>query len=181
MRAIASETWSCVSHPVQYAAIAAVEGHDDIETHIARCTMVHGIVANYVRNRLVAAGIDYPPLAGGFYLYPDFTPFAAQIAAAYGVRTSNDLSADLLSRGALATLPGTDFGDADRVLSLRLAITDYDGAEALELLTSRPDVNEKHFVEMACPRIVGACDSLVQYLAVTTGNQTAEREMVSGQ
>lgn len=181
MRAIASETWSCVSHPVQYAAIAAVEGHGDIETHIARCTTVHGIVANYVRDRLVTAGIDYPPLAGGFYLYPDFTPFAAQLAAAYSVRTSNDLSEDLLSRGALATLPGTDFGDADHVLSLRLAITDYDGAEALELLTSHPDMDKKHFVETACPRIVRACDSLIQYLAVTAEGQTTQREVVNGQ
>jgi aspartate/methionine/tyrosine aminotransferase len=163
MRAIASETWSCVSHPVQYAAIAAVEEHGDIEAHIAMCTRIHGLVTNYVRDCIIAAGIEYPPLAGGFYLYPDFTPLATQLAATYGVGSSTDLAADLLSRVALATLPGTDFGDADNVLALRLAVTDYDGAQALELLTSSPDMDPEQFVAAACPRIARACAILTGY------------------
>lgn len=175
MRAIASETWSCVSHPVQYAAIAAVEEHGDIEAHIALCTRIHGLVTNYVRDRIIAAGIDYPPLAGGFYLYPDFTPLAPHLAATYGVKSSTDLSTDLLSRAALATLPGTDFGDVDQVLTLRLAVTDYDGAQALELLTSNPDMDRDQFVEAACPRIVHACTILTNYFTQplhTPGHQT---------
>lgn len=165
VRAIASETWSCVSHPVQYAAVAAVEEHGDIETHIALCSRAHGMITNYVRDRIIALGIDYPPLAGGFYLYPDFTPLAGGLAAAYGVKSSTDLSTDLLSRAALATLPGVDFGDADHVLALRLAVTDYDGAAALELLTTRPDIDRQSFVETACPRIVSACNILDTYFS----------------
>lgn len=181
MRAIASETWSCVSHPVQHAAIAAVEEHDDIEEHIVRCTKIHGMVTNYARDRLVATGIEYPPLAGGFYLYPDFTEHAADLAAAYGVSSSQELAADLLSRAAVATLPGTDFGDAEQVLSLRLAITDYDGAEALELLISHPDMDQNQFVKTVCPRVVHACDSLVEYLATAAGSQRTERKAINDQ
>jgi aspartate aminotransferase len=168
LRAVASETWSCVSHPIQYAAIAGLEEHRDIETHVAQCTKIHGMVSNYVRDQLIAAGIPYPPLSGGFYLYPDFTPLAAGLADTFGVKTSQDLSADLLSRNAVATLPGTDFGDADQVLTLRLATTDYNGRKALEYLGEHPQANEEQLVKAACPNIVAACARITEYIRGAT-------------
>jgi aspartate/methionine/tyrosine aminotransferase len=165
METVASETWSAVSHPVQHAAISALEEHDDIEAHIKLCTKAHGLATNYIRDALINADVDYPPLAGAFYLYPDFSRFRGRLKTAYGVETSDDLAADLLSRLNIVTLPGTDFGDAPNVLTLRLAATDYDGEKALTYLRSEPKANQAQFVEAVCPRIAESCELLCEYFA----------------
>lgn len=165
MAAVASETWSGVSNPIQRASIEALKEHSDVEDFISRCTKIHCMTSNYVRDELIKAGIDYPPLAGAFYLYPDFSGFADRLETAYGVTTNEELAMDLLSRVSVATLPGREFGELDNILTLRLAITDYDGAEALGLLQQEPKIDQKKFVEEACPRVAEASAILGRYLA----------------
>ena len=58
--------------------------------------------------------------AGAFYLYPDFAPWRAQLAAR-GVSTSAELASHLLELWDIATLPASDFGEAPDALRLRLA------------------------------------------------------------
>ncbi len=164
LAAVASETWTAVSHPVQHAAITALEEHEDIEAHIALCTKAHGLATNYMRGALIAAGLDYPPLAGAFYLYPDFSRYRDKLKLAYGIKTSDDLAADLLGRLNVVTLPGTSFGEAPEVLTLRLAITDYDGGKALEYLGSHGDAGPEEFVAAACPRVAKAAKLIAEYL-----------------
>jgi len=165
MAAIASETWSCVSHPIQYASIAALEGNQDVEDHIQLCTKAHGLVSNYVRDCILEMGIEYPPLVGAFYMYPDFSQFYSQLANAYSVKTSTDLADNLLDHHSLATLPGVDFGDDPQVLTLRLAITDYDGKAALNYLAEHPDVKSSVFANAVAPRVVQACAILSDYIS----------------
>ncbi len=175
MGAVASETWSCVSHPIQLAAIVAVEEHQDVEEHIDLCTTAHGLITNYVRDRIVKIGIEYPPLVGSFYLYPDFTPFVAELANAYGVRSCKDLAHDLLTRASVASLPASDFGDEDYVLALRLSTTDYDGAEALAYIRSNPEASAEELVANACPRVAGACDAIGSYITAAVDNYRLSR------
>ncbi|MCK5040780.1 MAG: aminotransferase class I/II-fold pyridoxal phosphate-dependent enzyme [Sphingomonadales bacterium] len=165
MAAVASETWSCVSNPIQRASIAALEENPDVEQHIATSTKVHNLASNYVRGKLIDMGLNYPPLAGGFYLYPNFTPFAKELEKAYGVKTSDDLARDLLNRSGLAALPGSDFGDDPAVLALRLAITDYDGGEAMAYLNTNPNATADELVKTACPRVYDACKIMQQYFS----------------
>lgn len=163
MASFASETWSCVSHPIQQTAIKCVEGLDEVEDHIKICTNAHRLTSNYVRDGLINLGIDYPPLAGAFYLFPDFSKFSEYLRANYGVKTSQDLAQDLWSRENLASLPGTDFGDAPEVLSLRLACPDYDGAEVLDYLRANPDATSIELVEARCPNLVKSVEILTRY------------------
>jgi aspartate/methionine/tyrosine aminotransferase len=165
MAVVASETWSCVSNPIQRASITALEEHDDIEEFIALCTRAHGMASNYMRDELIKTGIEYLPLAGAFYLYPDFSRFADRLRRDYGVSTSTGLALDLLARVAVATLPGRDFGEEEDVLTLRLAITDYDGTAALDFLRREPDGDPVKFVETACPRVAKAAEILNGYFA----------------
>lgn len=165
MAAVASETWSGVSNPVQRASITALEEHTDIEEFISLCTRAHGLTSNYVRDALIGIGIEYSPLAGAFYLFPDFSRFANRLQRAYGVSSNAELARDLLARKGVATLPGREFGEKDDVLTLRLAITDYDGGAALALLRKNPDLNQAEFVESACPRVATACKLIGEYLA----------------
>jgi len=123
---IASETWSCVAAPVQYAGCEAYAGHDDVEAGVHDMTAIHAIVNGGVAQALRDVGIDCPLPQGGFYSWPDFGPVLG------GAFTGSDaLATALLEEQGIATLPGTAFGELADTLKLRLASCDYDGGEAL--------------------------------------------------
>jgi aspartate/methionine/tyrosine aminotransferase len=124
---IASETWSCVTAPVQNAAVEAYAGHDDVETFISDQCAIHSAVNGMVASRLRAAGVDCPTPQGGFYTFPDF-------ASVFGARFSSglDLAQSLLDEEGIASLPGSAFGEDDTSLRLRLAACDYDGGAAMK-------------------------------------------------
>jgi aspartate/methionine/tyrosine aminotransferase len=159
---IASETWSCVSTPVQYAALAAYCGDGSIEAYIHTCTRVHGMVCGYVRDSLLGMGIEYPSLEGGFYLYPDFSIFREQLGTS-GVTSSEVLAVDLMEKVQVVTLPGTAFGDDPENLRLRLAPCDYDGQATLDGYNANPEGSPEAFVRSFCPRIWEACERLRGY------------------
>jgi aspartate/methionine/tyrosine aminotransferase len=159
---IASETWSCVSAPVQYAACKTLENDPVIEEYIQTCTRIHQMVTGYVRHALVRLGIQYPALQGAFYLYPDFVIFRERLLKR-GIKTSQQLAMDLLETMQLATLPGTAFGDDPKNLRLRLATCDYDGQAALDFYRENPDPTDVSFIQTCCPNIVLACDRIAAY------------------
>lgn len=176
LRSIASETFSGVSSPIQYAVLAAFEESEEIEDYIRRCTEIHETVTKYVWRRIRECGVDYPKPAGAFYLYPDFSAFRDHLAHR-GVLSNEDLASRLLSDVSVATLPGTAFGDLPENLRIRLSTVDYDGAQALEAYQvyakraeSDPagwtDAQTDEFVEFACPNVAEACRRIQRFLGV---------------
>ena len=164
MTAVASETWSGVAHPMQYVALEAIKGHSDVEEHVRNCSTVHALSSEYLRGRLNDLGLNYPALAGAFYLYPNFGIFRDVLETSYDIKTSDDLARDLLERANIATLPGSCFGDAPEVLALRMATTDYDGAHALNFITKNPHATPTELVEACCPNLRDGMNQLVSYL-----------------
>ena len=57
LEVIASEVWSCVASPVQYAATLAYAGDYDIESYIDQCSTIHGFRTRFMRNCLSELGI----------------------------------------------------------------------------------------------------------------------------
>lgn len=151
---IASETWSSVAAPIQYAAIEAFKGHADIEDHIKACTDIHYHLNQYVANSLRDLGLYVPPPQAAFYNYPDFAPFKAQLNAK-GVYTSQDLTDRLLSDVGVLTLPGIAFGADPETLTLRVSANDYDGEAALEAYLSGQNLDMR-FIEKYAPHIYEA-------------------------
>lgn len=139
LRTIASESWSTTSTPTQYAAIPAFEGHADVEAFIAHTREIYAHVGRWAQKRLTEAGLICPAPTGAFYLYPDFEPMRAALAER-NIRTSDRLALYLLEDLNVATLPGTAFGAEADVLTLRLSMTDFDGARALADLHGEADV-----------------------------------------
>ena len=119
-RSLASELWSSAATPMQQAAIPAFAFDDAMERYVRRSARVHAHAAARLYDALVAAGAECPRPAGAFYLYPDFAPWRAQLAAR-GVSTSAELASHLLELWDIATLPASDFGEAPDALRLRLA------------------------------------------------------------
>lgn len=164
MVGIASETWSTVSAPIQFAALKAFESEGAIEKYIETCTIIHSMVSSYVRDVLISLGIKYPVLEGAFYLYPNFGIFQDQLSRG-GVKTSEQLAVDLLDKIQVATLPGTAFGDSPENLTLRLATCDFDGKFALDYYYDHPGSIPESFVNACCPNIKLACQKLGEYFS----------------
>ncbi len=165
LRSIASETFSAVSTPIQYSVLAAFDENTEIEKYIAECTEIHDIVTRYVWKTLRTLNVDYAEPAGGFYLYPDFSAYAAGLKGTYGIETSTQLAHELLDRASLASLPGTAFGDDESALRLRLSTVDFDGLTALIRYRDGECVNEDAFVEQVCPRVAAGCRALEGFFA----------------
>ena len=159
--AIASETWSGVSAPVQRAALLAVAGKPDIEAHVDLCTRIHGAVARNVAARLAEAGINCLAPQGAFYLWPDFEPMRERLAQR-GITTSESLSEALLADRGVLSLPGTAFGAPPEVLALRLSVCDYDGATALEMCKQNSD--PANLIAAFAPRVVEAARAIVTFV-----------------
>ncbi len=156
LRCIVSETWSCVSSPVQQACVEAYKGHGDIEQHIKDCTDIHALMNQTVSRGLQAHGIIAPMVQGAFYNYPDFAPFREKLAQ-NGIRTSQHIHEVLLNDFNLATLPGHAFGAEEEALTLRLSGCDYDGAVALAAYQNGEVLNED-FVSTYAPRLIKAIE-----------------------
>ncbi len=160
VNAIASETWSGVSAPVQRAALLAVAGEAGIETHVDLCTRIHGAVARGVAARLAEGGIHCLEPQGAFYLWPDFEPMRERLGQR-SITTSESLSEALLADCGVLSLPGTAFGAPPEQLALRLSVCDYDGATALEMCKEHNDPTS--LIEAFAPRVVEAARAIVTF------------------
>lgn len=120
VRALASEIWSTAATPVQEAAIAAFTPNLSIEHYVQSSARVYGFIADRLYTTLTQLGVLCPYPAGGFYLYPDFSPWRQQLQQR-GVSTSEELARYLLDEWDIATLPGSVFNEDPSTLRLRLA------------------------------------------------------------
>ena len=116
---LASETFSAVSAPIQYAAIKAYE--NDHSNYINKSKNILSAVGNYVYENLKSNKILINKPQGGFYLMPEFLNKK--------FKSSSEMCDSILNDTGVALLPGSDFGfDQSRMLA-RLSFTDFDGQE----------------------------------------------------
>ncbi len=169
MAAVASETYTSTSAPIQYAAVRAFEGGLEIEEYLQQSRRVLRALGRTLAARLREAGAEVIDPRGGFYLFPDFCNHREALAAR-GIRTSRDLCERLLEETGVAILPGSDFGRPPDELTARLAYVNFDGARAMvaarEVPTDRP--LDEHFLEIHCPATLEAAGVIADWL---TGNR----------
>jgi aspartate aminotransferase len=130
LEAVASETYSTTSAPIQRAAIAAFRPGAELELYLHDARRVLSFVLGWAHGELARAGLDVPEPAGGFYLFPGFAPLRERLAWR-GVHDDVALCELLLATTGVFALPGSAFGMAREALWLRLALVDFDGARAL--------------------------------------------------
>lgn len=121
----ASETWSAVSAPIQYAAMSAYSLAPTMERYIADCRSIHGIRTRYFRRALSEMGIICSRAEGAFYIAANFDRFADKLCE-LEINTSAQLAAHLLEKYRIASLPGSDFGIPQETLTLRLSTSYLD-------------------------------------------------------
>jgi aspartate/methionine/tyrosine aminotransferase len=168
VRAIAGSIWSCVTAPVQYAALVAYSNDPDVDEYVDLCARMHTVRTRYLYEKLVEAGVPCAEPAGGFYIFPTFERWREPLAKR-GVRTCQELALYLLEHYEIATLPGAAFGNPPEALCLRLsssyidASTDEQAAELVEAFKADPDPGR--FIEKRHPRLREAVSRLADFIA----------------
>jgi aspartate aminotransferase len=117
---LASEVWSSAPAPMQHVAAHVLDEPPGVVEHIDRSRRLHRAATTAAHRGLVAAGVRCRPPGGGFYLYPDFEPARARLAAG-GVDGADALAAHLLDRFEIGVLSGAAFGDDPAALRCRIA------------------------------------------------------------
>jgi len=153
MKVLASETFSAVSSPIQYAAIKAFNiDHND---HIKKSKVILKGVSEYVFNNIKSNNVIMNKPMGGFYLMPEFLNKK--------FNTSAEMCTDLLNKKAVAILPGSDFGfSTDKMIS-RLSYTDFDGKNFMSKINSDTLINDE-LIKKYAPKIVEGTKRLKEWV-----------------
>ena len=148
LKVLASETFSSVSAPIQYAAITAHKNnHDD---YIQKSKNILKTVGNYVYENLKSNDVLINKPQGGFYLMPEFV--------GKKFNSSSEMCKDILEKTGVALLPGSDFGFKENKLLARLSFTDFDGQVFFEK-TQNEKIDDSTIKKFA-PKIIEGVDKL---------------------
>jgi len=164
MAAVASETYTSVSAPIQWAAIQAFNGGREIEDYLWHARKILSVLGNETATILKEGNILVNDPTGGFYLFLDFTPLKDKLHAR-GITTGAVLCDRLLDETGVAILPGEDFNRPAEELSARLSYVDFDGAKALSASYTVP-LHEKlpdDFTTHYCHNVIEAARRLADW------------------
>ena len=143
LKVLASETFSSVSAPIQYAAIAAYK--NDQSKYLESSRNILKAVGEYVYNNLKSNKVIINKPQGGFYLMPEFLDKKFQ--------TSEEMCKDLLNNTGIVLLPGSDFGITKDKMIARLSFTDFNGEEFMKNISSKENINLE-FISKFAPKVV---------------------------
>jgi aspartate aminotransferase len=164
MAAVASETYTSVSAPIQYAAVQAFHGGAFMERYLWHCRQILGALASQCVQILTEGGIRVHAPHGGFYLFLDFSPLADRLRAR-GIDSGAELCDRLVEETGVAILPGAAFGRSREELTARLSYVDFDGAAAIAAneATAQEDGGAKRVVEQYCARVIEGIERIVEW------------------
>ena len=143
IKVLASETFSSVSAPIQYAAITAY--NSDQSEYLKKARTILKGVGNYIYEILKSNNTIVNKPDGGFYLMPEFVN--------KNFSSSCEMCNDILVKTGVALLPGTDFGLPPEKMIARLSFTDFDGKKFMQNLKNNTKVDENLLRKFA-PKIV---------------------------
>jgi len=143
LKILVSETFSSVSAPIQYAAIAAYNNNH--EEYINNSRLILKQVGEYVYENLKSNKININKPQGGFYLMPEFL--------IKKFSTSEEMCSDILKQTGVALLPGSDFGFSKDRMIVRLSFTDFDGYKFMNNMKATKKVDLNLISEFA-PKII---------------------------
>lgn len=164
MAIVASETYTSVSSPIQYAAIQAFKGGTEIEEYLWHSRKILSKIGNECAEKLNDAGIRTHAPVGGFYLFLDFSNFA-DIIHSRGIKTSKELCNTILNDTGVAILQGSSFNCKEDLFTARIAYIDFDGARVLAAAKTFP-IHEPlpaSFTKTYCSKVLEGIDQLIKW------------------
>ena len=143
LKSLASESYSTVNTPTQFASVQAY-AHEH-EKYKLKVRAILKNVGNYVYNNLKSNKILIAPPQGAFYLMPEFKNKK--------YKTSSKLCEAILKETGVAMLPGSDFGFKSNKMLARLSYTDFNGVEFFKNVTNCSMIDDDMIKKFA-PNVV---------------------------
>jgi len=143
LKILVSETFSSVSAPIQYAAIAAYSNNHN--NYINNSCSILKAVGEYVYNNLKSNKINISKPQGGFYLMPEFLNEKFS--------TAEEMCSNILEETGVALLPGSDFGFSKERMIARLSFTDFNGHEFMNNVKKNNTLDLNSIIKFA-PKII---------------------------
>ncbi len=143
LKSLASESYSTVNTPTQFAAVEAYKG--DYEDYKLKVRAILQAVGNYVYSNLKSNKVLINPPQGAFYLMPEFKNKK--------FKNSAQLCDAILNDTGVAMLPGSDFGFNPKKMLTRLSYTDFDGIEFFKNTSDYKTIDVK-MVKRYAPNVV---------------------------
>jgi aspartate aminotransferase len=143
IKTLASESYSTVNSPAQFAAVEAYEGN--FSEYKNKTVNILRSVGNYVYNHLKSNKVLINPPEGAFYLMPEFPNKK--------YKTSTELCEAILDATGVAMLPASDFGFNSKKMLTRLCYIDFDGSEFLNAKINGKMLDDS-IVEKYAPNVV---------------------------
>ena len=149
LKTLASETFSSVNAPAQYAAIAAYENNHD--EYIDNSKNILKAVGEYVYENLKSNKVSINKPEGGFYLMPEFSNETFS--------DSNQMCSNLLKHTGISLLPGSVFGFSKKKMTARLSFTDFNGQEFMKNISQSQKIDQNVLLKYA-PKIIEGVEKL---------------------
>jgi len=158
VRTVASETFTAVSAPIQYAAIKAYS--EDHSEYLENSRLILKMIGDYIYKELSSVGVICQKPQGGFYMICDFSNV---VNKTHEINNDKTLCQKILNDIGFAMLPGSDFGmEEDKLLS-RIAFVDFDGSKALKMI-SKEKSSSDNFLDLTCPKIAKGISLLKDWI-----------------
>jgi len=154
LKILASETFSSVSAPIQYAAIAAYT--NDHSKYIENSRNILKAVGEYVYNNLKSNKVSINKPQGGFYLMPEF--FNNKFS------DSTEMCNNILKKMGVALLPGSDFGFSKNKMLARLSFTDFDGEGFMNNINEDRKKIDNDLILKFAPKVAEGTNQLKKWL-----------------
>ena len=152
---LATETFSAVSAPIQYAAIKAYNSNQD--DYLSKSKNILKKIALEAYKKFNTNKIKVIMPDGGFYIMPDFSELLKN-----RFKSSVDMCNQLLKDTGVAVLPGCDFGFPKDKLVFRLSYVDFDGKKFLNSVSKDVSINDEHLRKFA-PKIIEGIDKIINW------------------
>ena len=156
-----SETFSCVSSPVQFAALKAYEYSKELQQYVATSSAILDGISSYIYHELSKNFIQCTTPQGSFYMMVGFDNFKTKLKP-LKLDTSTKLSHHLLDNYGVALLPGSDFGFKSNELFFRMAFVDFDGEKVMKAYNKVKNIDE-NFIKEHCERIYDGVQQLIAF------------------
>ncbi len=152
LKTLASESYSTVNSPLQFAAVEAYKG--DYSDYLNKTKSILKLVGNYVCNNLKSNKVLINPPKGAFYLMPEFLNSK--------FKNSTEMCEDIINKTGVALLPGSDFGFKSKRMLARLSYTDFDGDIFLKNINGGKKLDDD-LVKKYAPNVVEGTHKLVEW------------------
>ena len=149
IKTLASESYSTVNSPAQFAAVEAYNG--DFTDYKSKTVNILRSVGNYVYKNLKSNKVLINPPQGAFYLMPEFPNKKYS--------TSTELCEKILDETGVAMLPASDFGFSPKKMLTRLCYIDFNGIEFLKAQINGKILDDK-IIEKYAPNVVDGVKKL---------------------